>query len=103
MTFSKNEVVGNVYTKTIRLNDLPALYNYVITEVYSGNYTSEAIEGLGATYSDTLGRWTVTINNSHNGYTPGSGVVNKYEDGSYVQPGGSADGGEPSAGSEGRD
>ena len=99
MTFSKNDVdqATGLYQKTIKLEGLPALYDYKITEVYSGNYTGSTPV---IAYDSTRGVWTATIDNSHSGYTPGSGVVNKYKDGTVTQEG-LTSGGDANAGGEG--
>jgi len=99
MTFSKDDVDPDTgtYRKTAKLKDLPRAARYEVTEVYSGNYTPDAAVKQ-AEYNEKARLWTVSFDNSHSGYTPGSGAVNKYEKGKIVKQEGLTGGDGPGGG-----
>ncbi len=82
LTFTKN----GEYSQTVTVDNIPKSADKItVTEVYSGNYTSDATEGVTATYNEEEGIWEVEIDNTHGGHQPGSGVVNKFEKNKYVE------------------
>jgi hypothetical protein len=104
MTFNKNDVdpATGLYQKTVKLTGLQEFDKITVKEVYSGNYKPGQTGAVPAVYEADKHLWTVTLDNSHSGYTPGSGVVNKYKDGNFTSREGlTGGGGEPAAGNEG--
>ena len=76
ITFGKSDDL----TKSTVVTGIPVNAETItVTEVYSAGYTPKETE-LNAVKSEDDGKWTVTFDNTH-GRTPGSGVVNKYENG----------------------
>lgn len=85
ITFNKKDEVDEdgFYTKTAVVKDIPAnATKILITEVYSAGYTGSApVEAK----KGADGKWYAEMDNTH-GPGQGSGVVNKYANGEYVDP-----------------
>jgi hypothetical protein len=83
LTFKKGEGLS----KTIVVSNVPKQAVLEVTEVYAGNYTAkDGKTTLTAQYDETDNIWTVSFDNIHKD-TPhiGSGVVNKYESGTFKE------------------
>ena len=86
LTFTKDDDL----TKTATVKDVPfdpknpGDWVITVTEVYSSAY--ELAEPERAEYYEDDGIWVVEIDNTFGGGPPGSGVVNVYKDGKYVDP-----------------
>lgn len=82
LNFSK----GDKLSKTVTIENVPINLDLTVEEVYSGNYKPEDGATHEVQYSRKDNLWTVTFDNTHlDKPHTGSGVVNKYVDGSISE------------------
>ena len=85
LTFKK----GDDLSKTATVTNIPkGLESIEVEEVYAAGYTAKE-KVQTKTEADADGTWKFEFDNTH-GPGQGSGVVNRYEGGEYVEPGASA-------------